>query len=141
MKQITLFAVSLLSFNLWAAQVDITNATVREPLPGKSLSAGYFSLHNKGTAQIALVSVSSSNFGAVELHTHQMVDGMMQMTEIDQIVVEPGQQVHLQPGGLHLMLFRPVQKISLGQQVQLRLHWADGTSQEVQASVTRIPKQ
>jgi hypothetical protein len=141
MKQITLFAVSLLSFNLWAAQVDITNATVREPLPGKSLSAGYFSLHNKGTAQIALVSVSSSNFGAVELHTHQMVDGMMQMTEIDQIVVEPGQQVHLQPGGLHLMLFRPVQKISLGQQVQLRLHWSDGTSQEVQASVTRIPKQ
>jgi len=141
MKQITLFAVSLLSFNLWAAQVDITNATVREPLPGKSLSAGYFSLHNKGTAQIALVSVSSSNFGAVELHTHQMVDGMMQMTEIDQIVVEPGQQVHLQPGGLHLMLFRPVQKVSLGQQVQLRLHWSDGTSQEVQASVTRIPKQ
>lgn len=141
MKQITLFAVSLLSFNLWAAQVDITNATVREPLPGKSLSAGYFSLHNKGTAQIALVSVSSSNFGAVELHTHQMVDGMMQMTEIDQIVVEPGQQVHLQPGGLHLMLFRPVQTISLGQQVQLRLHWSDGTSQEVQASVTRIPKQ
>ncbi len=141
MKQITLFAVSLLSFNLWAAQVDITNATVREPLPGKSLSAGYFSLHNKGTAQIALVSVSSSNFGAVELHTHQMVDGMMQMTEIDQIVVEPGQQVHLQPGGLHLMLFRPVQKISLGKQVQLRLHWSDGTSQEVQASVTRIPKQ
>lgn len=141
MKQVTLFAVSLLSFNLWAAQVDITNATVREPLPGKSLSAGYFSLHNKGTAQIALVSVSSSNFGAVELHTHQMVDGMMQMTEIDQIVVEPGQQVHLQPGGLHLMLFRPVQKISLGQQVQLRLHWSDGTSQEVQASVTRIPKQ
>lgn len=141
MKQITLLAVSLLSFNLWAAQVDITNATVREPLPGKSLSAGYFSLHNKGTAQIALVSVSSSNFGAVELHTHQMIDGMMQMTEIDQIVVEPGQQVHLQPGGLHLMLFRPVQKISLGQQVQLRLQWSDGTSQDVQASVTRIPKQ
>lgn len=141
MKQITLFAVSLLSFNLWAAQVEISNATVREPLPGKSLSAGYFSLHNKGTAQIALVSVSSNNFGAVELHTHQMVDGMMQMTEIDQIVVEPGQQVHLQPGGLHLMLFRPVQKISLGEQVQLRLQWSDGTSQEVQASVTRIPKQ
>lgn len=141
MKQVTFFAASLLSFNLWAAQVDITNATVREPLPGKSLSAGYFSLHNKGTAQIALVSVSSNNFGAIELHTHQMVDGMMQMAEIDQIVVEPGQQVHLQPGGLHLMLFRPVQKINLGQQVHLKLQWSDGTSQEVQASVTRIPKQ
>jgi hypothetical protein len=141
MKQIILYAVSLLSFNLWAAQVEITNATVREPLPGKSLSAGYFSLHNKGPAPVALVSVNSNNFGAIELHTHKMVGGMMQMTEIDQIVVEPGQQVHLQPGGLHLMLFRPVQKISLGQQVQLRLQWSDGTSQEVQASVTRIPKE
>ncbi len=141
MRPFLLFAASLFSFNLWAAQVDITNATVREPLPGKSLSAGYFSLHNKGAAPVALVSVSSDNFGAVELHTHQMVDGMMQMTEVDQIVVEPGQQVHLQPGGLHLMLFRPVQKISQGQQVQLRLQWSDGTSQDVQASVTRIPKQ
>ncbi|TXH92966.1 MAG: copper chaperone PCu(A)C [Rheinheimera sp.] len=141
MRQIVLFAASLFSFNLWASQVEVNNATVREPLPGKSLSAGYFSLHNKGPAQIALVSVSSNNFGAVELHTHQMIDGMMQMTAVDRIVVEPGQQVHLQPGGLHLMLFRPVQKISLGQQVQLRLQWSDGTSQEVQASVTRIPKQ
>jgi hypothetical protein len=141
MRQLILFAASLFTFNLWAAQVDINNATVRAPLPGKTLSAGYFSLHNKGTAQVALVSVSSNNFGAVELHTHQMVDGMMQMSEIDQIVVEPGQQIHLQPGGLHLMLFRPVQKISVGQQIQLRLQWSDGTSQEVQASVTRIPKQ
>ncbi len=141
MRPFMLFAASLFSFNLWAAQVDVTNATVREPLPGKSLSSGYFSLHNKGPAQVALVSVSSDNFGAIELHTHQMVDGMMQMTEIDQIVLEPGKQVHLQPDGLHLMLFRPVQKISLGQQVQLRLQWSDGTSQEVQASVTRIPKQ
>ncbi|WP_348733664.1 copper chaperone PCu(A)C [Rheinheimera texasensis] len=141
MRQFVLFAASLFTFNLWAAQVDITNATVREPLPGKSLSAGYFSLHNKGAVPVALVSVSSNNFGAIELHTHQMVDGMMQMTQVDQMVVEPGQQVHLQPGGLHLMLFRPVQKISLGQQVQLRLQWSDGSSQEVQASVTRIPKQ
>jgi copper(I)-binding protein len=141
MRQILLLAVGLFSSNLWSAQVEITNATVREPLPGKTLSAGYFSLKNSGTTAIALVSVTSPVFGNIELHTHQMVDGMMQMTEVESISVEPGQQVHLQPGGLHLMLFKPTGKISLGQQVPLQLRWSDGSEQAVQATVTRIPKQ
>lgn len=141
MRAFIFFTAGLLSCTLWAGQVEVTNATVREPLPGKSLSAGYFSVNNKGTEQIALVAVSSDSFGKVELHSHQMVDGMMQMIEVEKIVVAPGQQVHLQPGGLHLMLFRPEQKISLGQHIKLRLHWSDGTIQDVQASVTRIPKQ
>ncbi len=141
MRQFLLLVISLFSFNLWAVQVEISNMTVREPLPGKTLSAGYFTIKNTGTTSAALVAVSSPLFGAVELHTHQMVDGMMQMTEIEQIVVEPGQQVHLQPGGLHLMLFRPTVKISQGQNVPLQLRWSDGTEQKVLASVTRIPKQ
>lgn len=140
MRQFLLLAIGLFSFNLWAFQVEVSNVTVREPLPGKTLSAGYFSLKNSGAVQVSLIAVSSPQFGSIELHTHQMVDGMMQMAEIDKIAVDPGQQVHLQPGGLHLMLFRPTTKISQGQNIPLLLHWSDGTEQRVLANVTRIPK-
>lgn len=141
MRQIILLAASLLSFNLWANQVEVVNATVREPLPGKTLSAGYFSIKNNSENAVALVAVTSSVFASIELHTHRLEDGMMTMAEIDKIVVEPGQQIHLQPGGLHLMLFRPAEKIHLGQKIPLQLQWSDGTKQAVEATVTRIPKQ
>ncbi|MFC0047577.1 copper chaperone PCu(A)C [Rheinheimera tilapiae] len=141
MRQFILFVLSCCTLNVLAAQTEISNATVRQPLPGKTLSAGYFSIRNTGTNPIALLAVTSPQFDAVELHAHQMTDGMMQMVEVDKIAVAPGQSVHLQPGGLHLMLFGPTQPIQLGQQVPLQLRWSDGTMQSVSANVTRIPKQ
>ena len=141
MRQFILFVLSCCTLNVLAAQTEISNATVRQPLPGKTLSAGYFSIRNTGTNPIALLAVTSPQFDSVELHAHQMTDGMMQMVEVDKIAVAPGQSVHLQPGGLHLMLFGPIQPIQLGQQVPLQLRWSDGTMQSVSANVTRIPKQ
>lgn len=141
MRQLIMFVLSCWTLNVLAAQIEISNATVRQPLPGKTLSAGYFSIRNTGTDPIALLAVTSPQFGSVELHAHQMMDGMMQMVEVDKIAVAPGQSVHLQPGGLHLMLFGPTQQLQLGQQVPLQLRWSDGTMQSVSANVTRIPKQ
>lgn len=141
MRHLILFALSCCTLHALAGQVEISNATVRQPLPGKTLSAGYFSMKNTGTDPIALIAVSSPQFDSVELHTHQMVDGMMQMAEVDKIAIPPGQSVHLQPGGFHLMLFGPAQVIQLGQQVPLQLRWSDGTTLSVDANVTRIPKQ
>jgi len=141
MRQLIMFVLSCWTLNVLAAQIEISNATVRQPLPGKTLSAGYFSIRNTGTDPIELLAVTSSQFDSVELHAHQMMDGMMQMVEVDKIAVAPGQSVHLQPGGLHLMLFGPTQQLQLGQQVPLQLRWSDGTLQSVSANVTRIPKQ
>ena len=111
MRHLILFALSCCTLHALAGQVEISNATVRQPLPGKTLSAGYFSMKNTGTDPIALIAVSSPQFDSVELHTHQMVDGMMQMAEVDKIAIPPGQSVHLQPGGFHLMLFGPAQVV------------------------------
>ncbi len=143
MRTVCCLVLSFMSFlgAAAASEVDVSNATVRQPLPGKTLSAGYFSMKNTGTAAISLLSVSSPQFNSIELHSHQMVDGMMQMVQVGQIDIAPGQSVHLQPGGLHLMLFGPSSVIQPGQQVPLRLRWSDGTEQSVSASVTRIPKQ
>jgi len=122
-----------------ALAVEIENATVRLPLPGKSVSAGYFSIRNTTEQEQRLIAVTSPQFGLIELHRHAMKDGMMQMMAVEQISVPAAQVVHLQPGGLHLMLFRPVAPLTLGGQVELNLQWANGRSQQVVATVTRIP--
>lgn len=138
MKYLYLVLICLLTSTTSVA-IDIENATVRLPLPGKTLSAGYFSIRNTDNQDKVLVEVRSPQFGLIELHKHEMKDGMMQMVSVDAIQVAAGQTVHLQPGGLHLMLFRPVKPLVLGEQVQLTLHWADGSLQQVSATVTRIP--
>lgn len=138
MKYLYLAAIYLFSATPTMA-VDIENATVRLPLPGKTLSAGYFSIRNTDTEDKVLVAVSSPQFGLVELHQHVMKNGMMQMLSVDAITVAAGQTVHLQPGGLHLMLFRPVKPLVLDEPVNLTLQWADGSQQQVTATVTRIP--
>jgi len=138
MKYLYLAAIYLFSATPTMA-VDIENATVRLPLPGKTLSAGYFSIRNTDTQDKVLVAVSSPQFGLVELHQHVMKNGMMQMLSVDAITVAAGQTVHLQPGGLHLMLFRPVKPLVLDEPVNLTLQWADGSQQQVTATVTRIP--
>lgn len=132
---------ALLSFSCGTvlAEVVVTEATVREMLPGRSMTAGYFSISNSGTADAELVSASSPQFGAIELHQHSHKDGMMKMEQVQSVRIAAGQQLHFQPGGLHLMLFDAKTSISKGQQIPLRLTFKDGQIIEVQASVSAIP--
>lgn len=138
---IIIAAVAASFFQVLAADVNIVNSTVRQPLPGRTVSAGYFTIVNNGSQTMSLVAAHSPWFEKVELHQHSFVDGMMRMQQVDSIAVAPNQPVHLQPGGLHLMLFQPKQSLQLEQQVPLELVFADGQKLAVKAVVTKIPKQ
>lgn len=124
---------------LAVAEVVVTDATVREMLPGRSMTAGYFSMRNSGTVDAELISASSPQFGSIELHQHSHKDGMMKMEQVQSVLVAAGEQVHFQPGGLHLMMFDAKTSITKGQHIPLRLTFKDGHSIEVQAMVSVIP--
>jgi periplasmic copper chaperone A len=114
---------------------------VRLPLPGRSVSAGYLTINNLSDQAVSVVAATSPWFEKVELHQHSYVDGMMRMQQIDRIVIAPNQTVHLQPGGLHMMLFTPKQSLALDQQVPIELQLDNGEKISVSAVVTKIPKQ
>ncbi|WP_127020327.1 copper chaperone PCu(A)C [Rheinheimera mangrovi] len=139
MKKWIVAALLSLSSSATLAEVLVTDATVREMLPGRSMTAGYFSISNSGTVDAELISASSPQFGSIELHQHSHKDGMMKMEQVQSVKVAAGEQVHFQPGGLHLMMFDAKTSISKGQQIPLRLTFKDGQSIEIQASVSAIP--
>lgn len=138
-----LFAFVLLSlhFVATAAGLQFSNSTVRQPLPGKTLSAGYFSVQNNTEKTVQLVSATSPWFERVELHQHSMHNGMMRMEKVASLEVSAGQQLHLQPGGLHLMLFQPKYELTLGAQVPVEITSAEGERWQIFAVVTKIPTQ
>lgn len=141
MRRLMFIAAFAASLQVLAAEVQIINSTVRQPLPGRTVSAGYFTINNSSTQTVSLVAANSPWFEKVELHQHSYVDGMMRMEHVDSIVVGPNQTVHLQPGGLHLMLFTPKQALQLDQQVPIELELDNGQKISVAAVVTKIPKQ
>jgi hypothetical protein len=127
--------------NAYAAELQITDTAVRQPLPGRTVSVGYLSIKNTETQPIRLLKATSANFANIELHQHKMVDGMMQMQRLTEIEIAAGETVKLQPGGLHLMMFRPVAILQLDDEVAVDLHWSDGSVQTYKTKVVAVPKQ
>jgi hypothetical protein len=85
--------------------VEIKQAYVRTPIPGNTVTSGYFTLINHSEKPLILVGASSDISPKIEIHEHTMTDGMMQMRQLAQVIVEAYGKVEFKPYGLHLMIF------------------------------------
>ncbi len=121
-----------------AGEVMVDAPFVRAVPPMQPNSAAFMVLHNHSGNAHAVVSASSPAAEVVELHTHTMADGMMQMRRIEQIALPAGEMVSLQPGGLHVMLIGLTGPLQVDQVVSLTLTFEDGSSTSVEAPVKSV---
>ncbi len=117
------------------AALAISDAYVNRPVPGRDVTAAYMVIENRGEQAQTLVAFSSPVAGAVELHSLEHRDGKMQMRRLDSLVVEPGSQVELAPGGHHLMLFRVDSSLQQKEEVEFVLRNANDEAFTVSAAV------
>ncbi len=85
--------------------------------PGQPNSLAYMGLTNSSDQDIELVAAESAASKVVELHTHVMQDGMLNMIAIDKIDLPAGKTVKLEPNGLHIMLIGLVKDLKDGDKV------------------------
>ena len=104
----------------------IEQAWVRAAPPGASSLAGYLVLRNPCDAPVEVVDVESRDFGMPMIHRTEVVDGVSRMRPAGRLVVAPGGSLRFEPGGLHLMLMKPLRPLADGDQAGLRLVLADG---------------
>lgn len=102
--------------------------------PGRMM-AGYVDIHNHSDRTIRLVGGTSPQFERVEIHTMTMDDGVMRMRRLDELAIEAGETVTLEPGGLHLMLFSPEERVTIGDVIEIELQDTDGGSHGLSAEV------
>ena len=74
----------------------------------------------------SIVAASSPAYGSVELHESKLVDGISRMRQVPELRIAPDGAAVLQPGGLHLMLMKPLRALAEGDQASVRLVLADG---------------
>ncbi|MEO2136991.1 MAG: copper chaperone PCu(A)C [bacterium] len=113
----------------------VMDAWVREADARAPANAGYMTLVNVGQEAVSLVKVESPAFGRIEVHEMAVVDGLMRMREVEQLLVPPGGQAKLAPGGKHLMLMEPVRRAEAGQTINMTLSFESGRTQVVAVPV------
>jgi len=105
MKKMFLTLVAVLSFNLFAADIEIKDARIRSTLPGMSVTAIYMKITNNGKKDIRLTKISGEFAPTFELHNMEMSEGRMVMRPVDSILIKSNSTTELRSGGLHVMVF------------------------------------
>ncbi|MDR9439855.1 MAG: copper chaperone PCu(A)C [Halomonas sp.] len=133
-----LVLVSLFSATALAESLTVEDARVRAVPPGSPTTAAFMDLTNPGEVDLALVGGTSPLAGSLELHNHVMVDGVMQMRQVEAIPVPAGKTVRLAPGGWHLMLFELARPPVEGESVTFTLTLDNGETLSIEAPVRRV---
>lgn len=105
-------------------KIALDNAWVR-PGSQQGKSAAYMRISNGTASTDTLLSFSSKTAESVELHKSiENKDGTTSMRPAGQQIIESGQKLRLQPGGLHLMLIDLKRALAVGDSLQISLEFA-----------------
>ena len=134
-----LFASLLLVSSLFASSIKIENGYVRATPPSLPNSAAFMELKNETSQDISLLWAKSTASNVVELHTHDMKDGVMMMYQVPKIDIRANNTTVLQPGGFHIMLIDLVQKpLKPNDEVTLTLGFSNGEEQTITVPVKTV---
>lgn len=90
-----------------------------EPIAGSSQIA--LELHNDGSGDDVLISVTTPAALGVDIHLTSIEDSRASMQMLDELELPAGETVRFRPGGLHLMMIVPHESVVIGHQFDLTL--------------------
>lgn len=135
MKKALLAALVLAAASAAQAEIHVRDAWARFTVPGQQAGGVFMQLHNDGRTD-ALVGGSSPVAEKVEIHTHSMRDGKMQMHEIEGgLQLAEGSRVELKPGSYHVMLIGLKQPLAGGHSFPLTLNFRHAPAKTVTVTV------
>ncbi|PKF49247.1 copper chaperone PCu(A)C [Enterovibrio nigricans] len=120
------------------AEIDVHAPYARATPPHAPNSATFMEILNNGDDDIFLLSASSAAAKTVELHSHEMIDGLMKMRQVDNIKIPADGKTVLEPGGLHIMLFNLHSSLKEGSTIPLNLFFSDQTSVSLDIPVKKV---
>ena len=115
--------------------VQVSNPYVRALPAGAKATGAFMTLKNDGAADTKLVKAESTAAKKVQLHTHIDNKGVMEMREVPSFDIKAKGEVVLKPGSHHIMLIDPTASLKPGDKVAFTLHFADGSSKQIEAPV------
>jgi copper(I)-binding protein len=116
--------------------LKITAPWSRATPAGSKTGAGYMVVRNEGAEADRLVSAETPAARRVEMHATSMKDGVMSMRQISGgIVIAPGQEVMLAPGGQHMMFIDIKAPLKQGDKIPVTLRFEKAGKVDVELEV------
>lgn len=104
----------------------IVDGWLRAPPMPMPMMAGFARVQNPCPGAVVVTGARSAAFASVELHETRVVDGVSRMRAVERMPVMAGEETLLRPGGLHLMLMRPLAPLAEGDVARVEFLLADG---------------
>lgn len=104
----------------------VVDGWLRSPPVPMPMMAGFARIENGCAVAAVVTGARSDAFASVELHETQLVDGVSRMRAVPLLPVPAHGDAVLRPGGLHLMLMRPVAPLAAGDSARVEFTLADG---------------
>lgn len=114
--------------------IEVKDAWARATTAGKSATAAYLTITNRGTADDALLAVTSAS-GTAQVHSTSTDGGIMRMRPLERLPVPSGETVKLAPGGTHVMLTGLKAPLAAGDRVEMTLRFERSGERIVAAAV------
>lgn len=116
-----------------ATDIEVVGAVAS---PGEEVASVYFNVTGFASDD-ALVGVTSE-VGEATMHLTEVADGITTMRRVDRIAVGAGDEIRFAPGGAHVMLESLREPLEVGERVELRLEFEQGTELAVPVEVVPI---
>ena len=121
--------------------VYVSHAYINSMPPGVNVTAGFFEIKNAGKVAITLNSIISPVVDRIELHRTDNIEGKMAMKKVVALVIEAGEKVKLEHGGIHLMLWGLDAPLVMGSGVPISLIFSNGSVVKIQAELKDIRRE
>jgi len=120
-------------------EIKIGHPWTRATPPAAKVAGAFMTFTNEGGTADRLIGGSSPIAEKVEIHTMEVVDGIMKMRPLaDGLEVPAGATVELVPGSFHVMLIGLKQPIAEGDKVPLTLTFETGGDIAVELAADKM---
>lgn len=123
-----------------ATNIVVTDAYIRETIPGTKVSSAYMVIKNNSDEAIKLVGAMSSVTDRIEIHEHVMTDEMMRMQQVASVSIDANSEVVFQPMGHHLMIFNLPKRLKQGETYPITLQFSQHSDIPIDFPVKSIKK-
>lgn len=129
-------ATVLMTTGAFAADIVVSKPWARASAGMASAGAAFMAIYNDAKTDDTLVAAKADVSKRIELHTHTMVEGVMQMREVEGGIPLPasGTQM-LEPGGYHVMFMGLNAPLKEGSTFPLTLSFKSGAEVTVDVEV------
>jgi copper(I)-binding protein len=118
--------------------IEVHEVWMRPVAQGEN-GAVYFVMHNHSSEADELVGVSSDSAEAAEMHESKMNGDVMEMHQVESVPLEPYAEIDFAPGKFHIMLVNLKQNLSVGDEIQITLHFKNLEDINVNVPVRDTP--